>query len=220
MPNLPWRRFWDCTCAAARSSWWRAGVTAALGLAAGVGLYYPFWYGPKTLTTSLVEAHSEHWHLINSFVALACDLANQFAPTLRNDVFSAWSIGCRFLFIGLAAWYAWRARSIQRVIRDSLMFLLLFETIGKGWFFPWYVTWLLPLAMADDDERLQFVVAAYSILVELMYIPSNLGAPIAHGIAVMMLWNFLRSKRRGAARRDTMPEDTQQSGVFTAAQAA
>jgi hypothetical protein len=196
-------------CYRARRSWWRAALTVAGMLAAGVCLYYPFWYGPKTLTTSMVEARSEHWHIINSFVAFACEWAEKYSLSLKMDVFNVWSLACRVFFLGLAAWYAWRATTLQRVIRDSILFLLLFEAIGKGWFFPWYVTWLLPLAMAESDQRLQRIVALYSMLVLLLYIPSNIGVPIAHGTAVLMAWQFLRAQKSSACEPDASSTETQ-----------
>jgi hypothetical protein len=205
-------------CYRARRSWWRAGVTVVAMLAAGICLYYPFWYGPKVLTNSLVEARSEQWHVANSFVSLACDSVEPYSLALKQDLFAVWSVACRLFFIGLASWYAWRATTIFRVIRDSLIFLLLFETIGKGWFFPWYVTWLLPLAMADQDERLQRVVAVYSLLVLLLYIPSEIGVPIAHGTAVLMLLHFLRN-RSDRSPLDSSSGDSEAACILAAAPA-
>jgi hypothetical protein len=207
-------------CYRARKSLWRAAVTVVAMFAAGVGLYYPFWYGPKTLTNSLIEARSEHWHVVNSFISFACEWADRYSPALKLDVFSVWSLVCQISFLGLAAWYAWRAKTVTRVIRDSLMFLLLFEAIGKGWFVPWYATWLLPLAMAESDVRLQRVVAVYSLLVLLLYIPSNIGVPIAHGTVVLMVWQFLRSKQADQAQPDTSTAGWPRIELLSSAQAA
>jgi hypothetical protein len=186
-------------CYRVRQSWWRGALTVAGMIVAGVTLYYPFWCGPKTLTNSLIEAKAEHWHVINSFVAFACETADRYSLALSLDVFAVWSVACQVFFLSLAAWLAWRATTVNRVVRDAMIFLLLFETLGKGWFFPWYVTWLLPLAIADPDERLQRIVALYSLGVLLLYIPSNLGVPIAHGITVLLLWQVWRSDRKQRA---------------------
>ncbi len=198
-------------CYRLRRCWWQGAVTVAAFFALGVCLYYPFWAGPKTLTNSLIEARAEHWHVVNSFVAFACELAQGYPLTLKLDIFAVWSAVCQVFFLGLGAWYAWRARTVTRVVRDSLVFLLLFESLGKGWFFPWYVTWLLPLAMADEDPRLQRTVAVYSLLVLLLYIPSNIGVPIAHGTAVLMTWHCLRADRSQESRPDSSSAETRRS---------
>ncbi len=43
---------------------------------------------------------------------------------------------------------ALRARSLRQVLRDGLVFFLLYDLIAAPWFQSWYVTWLLPLGLA------------------------------------------------------------------------
>ncbi len=59
------------------------------------------------------------------------------------------------------------------------------------WYEPWYATWLLPLAAVCRDRPLAGIVACYSVLVPLLYHPTQLyglAALASHGLAVWLLF--------------------------------
>ena len=95
---------------------------------------------------------------------------------------------------------AWRVRRLEQVFSDSLFFMLLTLCLAKGWFFPWYLTWLVPLAVAKGDRRWQQIVALYIALAPIMYTRYDgcvVGAILLH-TAPLVLWWFDRRYLRSA----------------------
>jgi hypothetical protein len=71
--------------------------------------------------------------------------------------------------LALAVRAAFRARTVQATLREALVFLLAYDLLAAAWFQAWYVTWLLPLALVDRDERVRYAVAVYSVLSLVQY---------------------------------------------------
>ena len=66
------------------------------------------------------------------------------------------------LFIGFCLWQWLRLRSLSGLIRE-LAYIFSALLIGlAAWFFPWYVSWLLPLAALTDSERLRWAIVVFS----------------------------------------------------------
>jgi alpha-1,6-mannosyltransferase len=66
------------------------------------------------------------------------------------------------LFMGFCLWRWSRLRSLSGLTRE-LAYIFSALLIGlAAWFFPWYVTWLLPLAALTDSARLRWAIVAFS----------------------------------------------------------
>jgi hypothetical protein len=160
-----------------------------LSLSAGVVLFVPFWEGPETLDGPLSTVVGPSVRTCNSFVAVAWQAASFAGDGRARWVLSAWSWPCKIAFLVLAMRLARAATSVKRVISGSLLFLFLYECLGMSWFWPWYVTWLVPLAFASRDPRWLRVVAVYSTTAPLVVIPV-VGIAAAHGVPLLMAWRY------------------------------
>jgi hypothetical protein len=184
---------------------WR-GVAMAAGVAAlGILLFAPFWEGHRSLQALIYMLNSPRDHLTNSLMASFCAAANLVGPSLGAATYWLWSVFGKLFCVGLAGYLTWRATIPQRVVRGGMLFLLLYLCLVAGWFHPWYATWLLPLALGVRDARLQRIVAVYTTLVLVLYVPYSalgIGPLLAAGIPLVMLWKYRNTARgdfRGAA---------------------
>ena len=94
--------------------------------------------------------------------------------SLSRVFWSAFSVGRGRIvsivaLLALAGRAALRARTVQSTLREALVFLLAYDLLAAAWFQAWYVTWLLPLALVDPDERIRLAVAVYSVLSLVQY---------------------------------------------------
>jgi len=133
--------------------------------------------------------------LANSLAAAARFLAQGLAgETAARATAEAWSMLALAALSASAAHAAWRTRTGTAAVRESLVFLLLAQSVAMGWFMVWYPVVLLPLALAADDE-LKHAVALYTVLVPALYLPwDGAGVPIllAHGFAAQHALRALR----------------------------
>ena len=66
------------------------------------------------------------------------------------------------LFLGVCAWRLASIRDVASLIRE-VGYLLLILLLGYAvWVFPWYVTWLLPIAALTDSGRLRRTICVAS----------------------------------------------------------
>jgi hypothetical protein len=108
-------------------------------------------------------------HHARSFTSLLCWFATPLGPGAQAWTYGAARIVSGVGLLALAARAAFRARTVQSTLREALVFLLAYDLVAAAWFQSWYVTWLLPLAMVDRDERVRFAVAVYSVLSLVQY---------------------------------------------------
>lgn len=96
------------------------------------------------------------------------------------------------LFIGFCLWRWWRLRSLSglSVLTRELAYIFSALLIGQAaWFFPWYVTWLVPLAALTHSAQLRWAIVVFSWTALALYAFPNFivtEAPL-HG-----LWAALR----------------------------
>ena len=153
-------------------------------VAVGVVLFAPFWRGTATLEPALLASTASHDYLANSLTMFVVGAGRLIDPQAAPALFRIVMLATRIVCLVLAVFFAFRARSVTRVIQDGLVFLLVFECLGMGWFQPWYATWLLPLAVACRSARLQWIVAVYTATIPVLYLPGF--GLIVLGIAVHM----------------------------------
>jgi hypothetical protein len=141
------------------------GAAAALGAV----LMAPFWQGGTAVRGPTATLVADSTLTARSLTDMVVWLVRPLGEQARRDAYwSAFAIGGVLL-----AWYGiravLRARSLRQVLRDGLVFFLLYDLIAAPWFQSWYVLWLLPLALAEEDARWQNVIAVYCVLSLVQY---------------------------------------------------
>jgi hypothetical protein len=142
-------------------------AAAAAALVAGVGavLFLPFWHGMATLAGPLTTLSGDVTRVSRSYTDVFCSVGELFAGEVGRlwAYRLCWGMGTAFLLI-LAGRAITRVRSVESVLRESLVYLLCYGLIAAPWYLSWYETWLLPLALVDRDVRLRRLVAIYTAL--------------------------------------------------------
>lgn len=174
-----------------RRSTWRGATMAAAAAGLVVALFAPTWGGAGTLAGPGFAAVPAPDHVVNSLGSLPLDLVRLLLPAALGPTFLIWTV-VTGVFLGVQALrFALRTTTFEAALRDALVFTLLYECLGMLWYEPWYATWLLPLAIACHDRRLAGIVACYSVLVPMLYHPTELyglAALGSHGLALVLLW--------------------------------
>lgn len=62
-----------------------------------------------------------------------------------------------------------RSRTAVQAIHYALLFLLCGDLFSQAWFQPWYVTWVMVLALGHPDVRWLRLMAPYASLQLLTY---------------------------------------------------
>lgn len=152
----------------------RRRITAGLALAAGlvIACYAPFWTGPNTLSALTGAAgdalNSPGWLFRETLERLGA------SETVARLVVS---IPLTALFI---AAYALLLRRIWTADRTFATFafsgfaaITLYLWTLSWWFWPWYVTWVLPLAAILVGHRAARFTLVWSLAALVAYIPIN-----------------------------------------------
>lgn len=177
-----------------------AAAMAAMMVASGIIFFAPYWRGFETLRPACEASTALPDYLSNSLTALVCEATSLAVPSWRPVAFLAMLLATRLVCLAAAARFALRATSPAQVLNDSLLFLVVYECLGMGWYQPWYAVWLLPLALVCDDIRLQRIVAAYTAIVPALYLPQAgfyVGILIVQLTPLVLLW---LTRLPGAAR--------------------
>lgn len=136
----------------------------ALG-AAGLALlaWAPYWEGPATLLGPAATAGASldrHAHSLHDLLDLVLAPA---LPSLRAPLYRLFQLGSLAWLAGGTLLAATQVRSAAGVARAGTWVLLGWFLLTP-WFQPWYATWLLPLALLEEDPRWQRLVAVYGVL--------------------------------------------------------
>ena len=147
-----------------------AVAQALLIMAATWTLFYlPFWAGIETLRPLLGGPASNRF--INSLASMlrfqggewlhALATANGWEAVSRQSVdamryFLEWPLRLLTLSVTvpIAVVATWRGRTFPRMVEGWGWMLFVYLTVGAVWFWPWYVTWLLPIAGLAYHGRL------------------------------------------------------------------
>jgi hypothetical protein len=177
-----------------RPSLRRFGLMTLLAACVSCAIWLPFLEGPSSLRGLWTAASRDPARIVNSlssFVALVQRATG--APLLP-----AWNVAALAGAALLAVRYASRARSLARVMADSLSFTLLCQTLAIPSYWPWYATWLLPLALAEDNRHQRLTIAVFSALAPALYltgVAGGLAIAVVHGLG-LGLWLKGRPPRR------------------------
>ncbi|HWE22811.1 MAG TPA: hypothetical protein VG496_02610 [Myxococcales bacterium] len=166
-------------------------IGAACG-ALGVVLMLPFWQGGGTVRSPMKALVADPTLTARSLTDMVVWLLRPLGDQVtRNVYWVALALGTLLLgSFGMRA--VLRARSLRQVLRDGLVFFLLYDLIAAPWFQSWYMLWVLPLALADEDERWRTLVAVYSVLLLVQYgIPLDPVTYLVINLLVLrMLWKM------------------------------
>jgi len=147
----------------------RALAMAAVVAGLGAALMAPFWQGASTVRGPMATLVADSTLTARSLTDMVVWLVRPLGEHAQRAVY--WvglAIGTLLLAsVGIRA--ALRARSLQQVLRGGLVFFLLYDLIAAPWFQSWYMLWLLPLGLAEEDARWRTLIAVYSVLSLVQY---------------------------------------------------
>ncbi|HYP39778.1 MAG TPA: hypothetical protein VEX13_05400 [Chloroflexia bacterium] len=124
-------------------------------------LYLPFWEGPVTLSpllggpassrftnslASMLRYNGAEW--LHSFAtAYGWEaIARQNVEALRGYLEGPLRLLAFSVIVPIALVATWRGRTFPLMVQGWGWVLFVYLTVGAVWFWPWYATWLLPLA--------------------------------------------------------------------------
>ena len=154
-----------------RNGEWRR---AALGIAAGVALmvplaiiFFPDLDAVRPMTLS-------GFYLTNSLHVLPIEGLSQHGGRLgiratAEEIFAIDRTSSALLLVAFCAWRSCYIRNMESLVGE-LAHVFLALLIGYvAWFFPWYATWVVPLAAMVSSVRLRWAIVAYSWSVLALY---------------------------------------------------
>jgi alpha-1,6-mannosyltransferase len=174
---------------------WRAGPAARRGALAGAGLgamtvvvaYAPFFGGLETLQGlergSIFSASPAELLLIG--------LEGLGWPLDRAMAVARLVAAGSFVLLSLIALRAeWRGLLAPTTAVGTVLFLYLL--VGAQWFNPWYLLWLVPVAVVAPSPRLRALALLFSALAPLTYLlqyDARLVVPVVFGpVALLAIW--------------------------------
>ena len=132
------------------------------------------WMLFPTLKSTLALTGLNLW-AYNSLHALLIPLTTRFSslwywpPPDRPTIFALDRGVFAVLFFFFALWRLSRVRDLESLVNE-VAHVWLGALIGYlAWFWPWYVTWLVPLAALTDSGPLRRVITVYSFTVLSLY---------------------------------------------------
>jgi alpha-1,6-mannosyltransferase len=142
---------------------------AALG-AFTVATMLPFWHGWSTLSglwTNIGPVYGHSTRSLGDLVHLCAEPFGARADLLAFRIFTDIGLvaSAAVAILGIV-----RARTTTSVIHYGMLFLLVGDLFTQVWFQPWYITWLLALALGHPDGRWLRLMALYAALTLVTYI--------------------------------------------------
>ena len=174
-----------------RRSFWRGAAMAAAAAGLLAALFAPTWSGAATLSGPRFAAFPSPAHVVNSLGSIPLDIVKLLHPAALEPTFLVWTLLTGAFLVVQAVRAASSTTTLEATLRGALVFTLLYECLGMLWYEPWYATWLLPMAVGCRERRLAGIVAGYTVLVPMLYHPTELyglAALGSHGLAVVLLW--------------------------------
>jgi hypothetical protein len=190
---------------------WRAALVLGVVFVATI----PFWSGPATLRAvlysppaerldnSLLEALSQPLH------GLAQALLGLDASTAQLGVDTVLKIAALLAFVALWLFEFRRAKSLAGALEACGWALLWYVLVASGWFWPWYVTWLVVLValLPWSELSVATLLLAGGVLTLYAFKPAN-NAPLYGWRAlfefgpalIYLLWFAYRRRRQAVAQ--------------------
>ncbi len=143
---------------------WRGLAYGSIGCAATalilIATLFPSVASLLSMTNTAGYSQNSLHHLLIGAIQdiggrLGMEIDYESALLADRRLFSA-------LFIGFCLWRWWRLRSLNALPRELAYIFSALLIAMAAWFFPWYVTWLLPFAALTDSPRLRWALIAFS----------------------------------------------------------
>jgi hypothetical protein len=183
----------------ARRSPVRAAAMAVVLVAIGAALYAPWWnaHAFDSALDAMRGNPSRHTRSFLEMVWLAASPAGDDAQLWVYRVGAAICGALMLAVAGGAVVYVWRRATTQAMFRAAAVVFLLSGLVCQPAFRAWYATWLVPLAMAEDDPRWRRVYAVYCALQAVQYgVDLDPYTYLAvNGIPLVMLWRLYKDWR-------------------------
>ncbi|MBF6614581.1 MAG: hypothetical protein IVW55_15825 [Chloroflexi bacterium] len=164
VPGYLWLLFWEASPGKAHDNLPRRvgyllQASALLVITLVLG-YIPFWEGLATLrplfTGPAVERYTNS--LGDQILYTASKAASGFAALLDWQPAGSWTIdaimrkldwpvrfGAVLIVAAVAITQSWKARTFNAMVVAWGWLLFAYLTVGSVWFWPWYVSWLVPV---------------------------------------------------------------------------
>jgi len=183
-------------CFVARRRPLRALAMAGAAAALGVALVAPWWDGPGTLQGPLATLVANDTLTARSLTDFGLWVLQPLGVDSQHRLYRVAVALGTVLLAGIGIRAVIRARSAEQVLREGLVFYLLYDLVAAPWFQSWYALWLLPLALAQPDPRWRALVGAYSVLLLVQYgIPLDPVTYVAIDmVTLVLLWRLLRTQ--------------------------
>ena len=200
----------------------QAGAVATLAAAL---LWAPFaaaLRNPLFLINSSAASQYGNSLLQLFYLGLRGLFAAALPAAISHDIANGLVLGIgRFAFLIVWGVLTWRSRDLASWLSATFWILLAYLVLATPWFWPWYVTWIVPLAVLVGGRRATAATLTFSASVLVIYVlwgnqlPFDRGsiAPVnnivAFGLPLLVLW--LQLRRKGAsdepvyAREPTAP---------------
>ena len=156
--------------ATARSSLRRA-VALALVMAAVCALVtLPWWHGSDTFGALWALLAPKNVRTTRSILDLISIASMPLGDGAHHVIYSVAAMVALLLSIAVAGIGCLRTRTVADAIHYAMLFLLCNDLVSLAWFQPWYITWLLPLALVHPDVRWLRLVVTYAALTLAAYV--------------------------------------------------
>jgi alpha-1,6-mannosyltransferase len=191
----------------ARHSRARAALGGLLFLALGFLLFLPFWKGPATLLGPLAAVRANQARVTRSFTEIASLLAGLVSTAAGEWAYRiGWALGMALLAV-LAVRALRLVRTVESVLHESLVYLVLYLLVAAPFVLPWYLSWLLPLALVEPDPRWRRWVAIYtsaSVVAWCADLPP-LQVAVVNTVMLVLLFRWWRAPAASRGRLLTPP---------------
>ncbi|MEO8285645.1 MAG: hypothetical protein ABI670_04365 [Chloroflexota bacterium] len=161
---------------------WRGVQALAVILVTWAVLYMPVWEGARTLQAAVsgpankMYTHSLPYVLWWNVPDLLTKLLHPgsgtssvaFMAHVREFVDANVRMWFLCLFVLIAIALTWRARTFSRTL-IAWGFVVIAFIMAQGWFWPWYVSWVIPIAALAPSRRLRIATWIFSITSLLHY---------------------------------------------------
>ena len=173
IPGYVWLLFWEAAPGGLRENLARRLLVVCQSLlillATSALFYAPFWAGPATLKP-IVSGPVAALYANSIGFLIRFKLPDVLAEGARalglqpNDFWTSPAIGERLewpsrwgptlLFLVFALMQTWKARTFPRMLAAWGWVTFVYLAVGGVWFWPWYVAWLLVVAVLVGPGRL------------------------------------------------------------------
>jgi len=205
-------------------SWAQAGAVATLAAAI---LWAPFaaaLRNPLFLINSSAASQYDNSLLQLVYWSLRGIFSAVLPAAISHDIANTLVLGAgRLAFVIIWGILTWRSRDVASWLFANFWILLAYLVLATPWFWPWYVTWIIPLAVLTGGRRATAAALTFSASVLVLYVmwgnqlPFDRGsvAPInnfiAFGLPLLVLW--LQLRRKGASDEPVYARETTVSGT-------